>query len=337
MHKPEIRYRALVADKLDDDSMDLSVKNRNTRDLPDHNVLVRVHYSSLNYKDALSAGGNSGVTKSYPHPPGIDAAGTVEWSRNASFNVEDQVIVTSYDLGQNTPGGFGEYISVPGEWIVPLPDGLSLKESMIFGTAGFTAAYGVKKIVDQRIDPEDGKILVTGATGGVGSMAVMILSELGYDVVAVTGKKNKHDFLKNLGAASVLTRDEVTEVSEAPMLSSRWAGAIDAVGGKMLDAVIRQTAHNGVIACCGNILGGKLETSIYPFILRGVALMGIDSGICLMEDRLKIWGNLAGDWKPDSDLLELISKECTISDLPAEIEKIREGGQAGRVVVTLRG
>lgn len=337
MHKPEIIYRALVADKLDDGSMDLSIKKRNTRDLPDYDVLVRVQNSSLNYKDALSAGGNTSVTKSYPHTPGIDAAGTVEWSRNVSVKAGDQVIVTSYDLGQNTPGGFGEYISVPGEWVVPLPDGLSLKESMIFGTAGFTAAYGVKKIVDQQINPEDGKILVTGATGGVGSMAVMILSKLGYNVVAVTGKKEKYDFLKNLGAASVLSRDEVTEVSGAPLLSSRWVGSIDTVGGKMLDAVIRQTSHNGAIACCGNILGGKLDTSIYPFILRGVALMGIDSGICLMEDRLKIWGNLAGDWKPGSDLLGLISKECTIPDLPAKIEKIRDGRQSGRVVVNLRG
>lgn len=336
MNKPENIYRALVADKLDDGSMDLSVKKRNTRDLPDHDVLVRVHYSSLNYKDALSAGGNTGVTKSYPHTPGIDAAGTVEWCGNAGFKAGDKVIVTSYDLGQNIPGGFGEYISVPGEWVVPLPDGLSLKQSMIFGTAGFTAAYGVKKIVDQQIDPDDGKILVTGATGGVGTMAVMILSKLGYDVVAVTGKKEKHDFLKNLGAASVLSRDEVTEVSGAPMLSSRWIGSIDTVGGKMLDAVIRQTAHNGVVACCGNILGGKLDTSIYPFILRGVALMGVDSGICLMEDRLKIWGNLAGAWKPDIILLEKVSKECTISDLPGEIKKIRDGRQSGRVLVTLR-
>lgn len=336
MIKPEITYRALVAEKMGDGGMNLSVKKRNTRDLPDHDVLVRVKYSSLNYKDALSASGNPGVTKSYPHTPGIDAAGVVDWSSDFRFKKDDKVIVTSYDLGQNTPGGFGEYISVPGSWIVPLPNALSLKESMIFGTAGFTAAYGVKKITDQQIGPDDGKILVTGATGGVGSMAVMILDKLGYSVLAVTGKKDKHDFLKNLGAASVLSRDEVTDVPGAPMLSSRWAGAIDTVGGSMLDTVIRQTAHNGVVACCGNILGGKLETSIYPFILRGVALMGIDSGICLMEDRVKIWENLSGSWKPDPNLLKEVCRECTISELPAEIDKIRNGKQAGRVVVTLR-
>ncbi len=336
MTKPEITYKSLVADKLEDGEMRLSVKSLNTRDLPDYDVLVKVRYSSLNYKDALSASGNSGVTKSYPHTPGIDAAGRVEWSRDDRFKKGDKVIVTSYDLGQNTPGGFGEYISVPGDWIVPLPDGLSLKESMIFGTAGFTAAYGVKKILDQMIGPEDGKIIVTGATGGVGSAAVMILAKLGYSVLAVTGKRDKHDFLKTLGAASVLFRNDVTEVHGAPMLSSRWTGAIDTVGGGMLDAVLRQTAHNGVVACCGNILGGRLETSIYPFILRGIALIGIDSGICLMEDRLNIWENLSGSWKPDSMLLKVIARECTISELPAEIQLIRDGQQVGRVVVTLR-
>ena len=336
MNRPEIIYKAMVADKLEDGEMKLSVQSLNTQDLPDHDVLVRVHYSSLNYKDALSAGGNPGVTKLYPHTPGIDAAGTVEWSSDARFEKGDKVIVTSYDLGQNTPGGFGEYISVPGDWIVPLPDGLSLKESMIFETAGFTAAYGVKKIRDQQIGPDDGEILVTGATGGVGSMAVMILAKIGYSVLAVTGKRDKHDFLKTLGAASVLSRSEVTDVSGAPMLSSRWVGAIETVGGSMLDTVLRQTSHNGVVACCGNILGGRLETSIYPFILRGVALMGIDSGICLMEDRLKIWENLCGRWKPDPELLKEVSRECTIAELPAEIDKIRDARQAGRVVVTLR-
>jgi len=334
MNKPGITYKALVADKMEDGSMNLSVKSLNTRNLPDHDVLVRVHYSSLNYKDALSASGNPGVTKSYPHTPGIDAAGVVVWSRDTRFQKDDQVIITSYDLGQNTPGGFGEYISVPGDWIVPLPDGLSLKESMIFGTAGFTAAYGVKKITDQQIDPKDGDILVTGATGGVGSMAVMILSKLGYNSLVVTGKEEEHDFLGHLGAGSILSRNEVTEISDSPMLSSRWVGAIDSVGGSMLDAVLRQTAHNGVVACCGNILGGKLKTSIYPFILRGVALMGIDSGICRMEDRLKIWANLSGRWKPDLNLLKQVSRECSLSGLPREIDKILCGKQTGRVIVT---
>lgn len=332
--KPEISYRALVARKEDSGKTRLFVENLNTKDLPDHDVLVRIHYSSLNYKDALSASGNPGVTKTYPHTPGIDAAGVVEQSRDDRFKKGDKVIVTSYDLGQNTPGGFGEYIAVPGEWIVPLPKNLTLKESMILGTAGFTAAFGVKKIVDQQIRPDNGNVLVTGATGGVGSIAVAILSHLGYRVIAVTGKKNEHDFLKELGAVEVVDRENITEVKNQPLLGARWIAAIDTVGGGMLDAVLRQTAHNGIVACCGNVLGGKLETSIYPFILRGIGLMGIDSGICLMEDRIEIWNQLAGHWKVKD--FQKLYREVALGELPEEIDKILKGNQVGRLLVTLR-
>jgi len=332
--RPDLKFKALVARKTDDGNTTLSVEERQTSDLPDHNVLIRVHYSSLNYKDALSATGNPGVTKSYPHTPGIDAAGVVEWSDDKRFGTGDNVLVTGYDLGQNTAGGFGEYVCVPAGWVVRLPEGLTLRESMILGTAGFTAALGVQKIMEQEVDTERGAVLVTGATGGVGSLAVAILSRAGYTVIAVTGKRDQTSFLKELGASEVISRSDVTDVPEVPLLSSRWAAAIDTVGGEMLDAVLRQTGHNGVVACCGNILGGKLETSIYPLILRGVSLMGIDSGNCLMEDRLQIWKNLADAWKPSN--LEVISRNCTLDDLPGEIEKILQGGQAGRVLVTLR-
>ncbi|CAN5212750.1 YhdH/YhfP family quinone oxidoreductase [soil metagenome] len=332
--KPEFNYKALVAEKRVDGDMALSVQVLHTRSLPKNDVLIRVHYSSLNYKDALSASGNPGVTKKFPHTPGIDAAGIIKHSSDPRFKEGDKVIVTSYDLGQNTPGGFGEYISVPGDWIVPLPAGLSLKESMIIGTAGFTAAYGIKKLIDNGITVESGDILVTGATGGVGSMAVTLLSHLEYRVMAVTGKKKMHNFLKELGALNILSREDVSEISTAPMLSARWAGAIDTVGGEMLDAVIRQTSHNGVVACCGNILGVQLSTSIYPFILRGVALMGIDSGICLMKDRTEIWCRMSGNWKPDT--LNKIYRDCTIEDLPGEIEEILKGNQTGRLIVNLR-
>lgn len=328
-----LTYKALVAEK-QENGMALTVKPLNTGDLPGHDVLIRVHYSSLNYKDALSASGNPGVTKKYPHTPGIDAAGVIEKSDDPRFRAGQKVIVTSYELGQNTPGGFGEYIRVPGDWIVPLPAGLTLKESMMFGTAGFTAAYGIKKLLDNRISPENGEIVVTGATGGVGSLAVAILSHLAFEPVAVTGKTDKHGFLKEIGAKKILSREDVCDVASSPLLSSRWAGAIDTVGGEMLDAVIRQTAHNGVVACCGNILGGQLNTSIYPFILRGVALMGIDSGICLMKDRLEIWDKLAAEWKPGG--LQNLCRECTIYELPEEIDKILSGGQTGRVMVNLR-
>jgi len=333
--RPDIEYRALVAEKDENSGMSLGVKKLRTSNLPDHEVFIRVHYSSLNYKDALSASGNTGVTKCYPHTPGIDAAGVVEWSEDRQFKPGQKVIVTGYDLGQNTSGGFGEYISVPGDWVVPLPDSLTLRESMMLGTAGFTAAYGVKKIVDQGIEPGNETVLVTGATGGVGSLAVAILSRIGYRVVAVTGKEEQVSFLKSLGASEIISRESGTDISGAPMLSARWSAAIDTVGGNMLDAVLRQTGHNGVVTCCGNILGGRLETSIYPFILRGISLMGIDSGNCLMNDRIAIWKMLANEWKPAD--LETLNHTCSLDKLPEEIEKILQGKQIGRVVITLRG
>ncbi len=326
-------FKALVVSEEDDGSFSRTVKERPLGSLPDHDVLIKVHYSSLNYKDALSATGNKGVTQQFPHTPGVDAAGTVMESKSDKFTEGQKVIVTSYDLGQNTSGGFGQYIRVPVDWVVPLPDGLSLLESMIYGTAGFTAAYGVNKLQHNDTKPEDGSILVTGATGGVGSMAVALLAHAGYEVVAATGKIKQEDFLKELGAAEVIHRDEVTDVPDKPLLSGKWAGAIDTVGGGMLDAVIRQTKHNGTVACCGNVLGDNLETSIYPFILRGVSLMGIDSGICLMPMRLKIWDLLADEWK--LDILPKMYRECALNELNKEIDTILEGGQVGTVVVNL--
>lgn len=328
------KYKALVAEEKNGEFIQ-SVKSLSVSDLPDHDVLIRVFYSSLNYKDALSASGNKGVTKSYPFTPGIDAAGIIEQSEDNRFRPGDEVIVTSYDLGMNTPGGFGEYISVPGDWIVPLPEGLTLKESMMVGTSGLTAAIGVEKIVTQNVEPGDGFVLVTGATGAVGSFAVALLSHLGYKVIAATGKMDQTAFLKELGANDVIHRDEVANVADKPLLAGRWVAAVDTVGGKMLDAVIRQAEHNGVITCCGNVLGYELRTNIYPFILRGISLMGIDSGIALMEDRLRVWKKLASEWKIEA--LGVLSKKTELPNLPAEIEKIKKGQQVGKVVVSLRG
>ncbi|MEX0769302.1 MAG: YhdH/YhfP family quinone oxidoreductase [Balneolaceae bacterium] len=302
-------------------------------DLPDHDVLVRVYYSSLNYKDALSATGNRSVTEIYPHTPGIDAAGVVEESRDSRFKSGDPVIVTSYDLGMNTPGGFGQYIRVPGNWIVPLPEQLSLKESMIIGTAGFTASYGILKITEGGIHPDDGPVVVTGATGGVGCFAVALLSQLGYEVIAITGKLEQHDFLKSLGAAGIEDRDAVTDLSQKMLLKGTWAAAVDTVGAEILDTLIRQTRHNGIVTCCGNILGHKLHTNIYPFILRGVSLMGIDSGNCLMQTRIRLWEKLAGKWKPEK--LQQLFREVPLKRLPDEIDSILKGNQIGRVLVNL--
>lgn len=324
-------YKALVVTEENDGSFTRKIKTRDISSLPDHEVLIKVHFSSLNYKDALSATGNKGVTQQFPHTPGIDAAGVVEESQDNRFAQGDEVIVTSYDLGQNTSGGFGEYIRVPGDWVVPLPNGLSLRESMIYGTAGFTAAYGVYKLKHNEIKPDQGKVLVTGATGGVGSLAVAILAKENYTVVAATGKADQYAFLESLGAAEIVDRDSVYPESDKPLVSGKWVGAIDTVGGEMLDAVIRQTKHNGTVACCGNVLGHDLNTSIYPFILRGISLMGIDSGMCLMPMRKKIWKLLATDWK--LDIPDEIARECTLDDLEEEIQRILEGRQVGRIIL----
>lgn len=326
-------YKALVAEEKNGEFIQ-SIKELKTKDLPDNDVLILVHYSSLNYKDALSATGHKGVTKQYPFTPGIDAAGIVEKSQDDRFKAGDKVIVTSYDLGMNTPGGFGQYISVPGDWIVPLPGGLTLKESMMIGTSGLTAGIGVEKILGQQVKRKSGSVLVTGATGAVGSFAVALFSHLGYEVIAATGKLDQTGLLKDVGAADVIHRDNVTKVENKPMLSSKWVAALDSVGGEMLDAVLRQTSHNGVVTCCGNVLGHELHTNIYPFILRGVSLMGIDSGITLMRDRIRIWKNLSNDWKPGT--LEKFCREEPLENLTDEIDRIQKGEQVGKVLVNLQ-
>lgn len=324
-------FKALVVEELTDGKFKRSIQDWDIDNLPENDVLIKVQYSSLNYKDALSATGNKGVTKHYPHIPGIDAAGTVAESKDPNFKEGDKVIVTGYDLGQNTYGGFSQFIRIPADWIVPLPESLSLRESMILGTAGFTAAIGVHHLRHNAITPDSGQILVTGATGGVGTLAVGILAKLEFNVTAATGKMDQKPFLQKVGATSVIHRSEVQDDSSRPLLGSRWAGAIDTVGGNILDTALRQTQHNGTVACCGNVLGHELHTNVYPFILRGVHLAGMDSGNCLMDQRKQLWKNLASGWKP-KDLQEL-AKECSLSDLNTEIDRILEGKQVGRILV----
>lgn len=325
-------FRAYLVSETKDGEVKAEVKPVPFSFLPDHEVLIKVEFSSLNYKDALSASGNKGVTKNYPHIPGIDAAGKVVTDTSGIFEKEQNVVVTGKDLGSNTPGGYGEYIRVPKEWVVALPAGLDLKMAMIYGTAGFTAMYGVKRLQREKIKPEDGKILVTGATGGVGSLAIFFLSQMGYEVTAATGKMDREDFLKKLGAAKVIHRDEITNVPDSLLLSRKWNGAIETVGGSMLEAVIRQAEHDGAVACCGNILGEALHTNIYPFILRGVSLLGIDSAICKMPMRLNIWKQIAS--MDHSRLPDNYSETIGLDKLPQEVNKILKGEQAGRVIVS---
>ncbi|MEO9887781.1 MAG: YhdH/YhfP family quinone oxidoreductase [Balneola sp.] len=323
-------FKAYQTEELSDGSFSSQVKQVPFSVLPDNEVLIKVHYSSLNYKDGLSASGNKGVTKSYPFIPGVDASGEVVEDKSDAFKEGDKVIVTGYDLGMNTSGGFGEYIRVPAEWIIPLPQNLSLLQSMIIGTAGYTAAYGVKRLQRELVTPDLGTVLVTGATGGVGSMSVFLLSKLGYSVIAATGKLDQADFLKSLGATKVIHRDEVYPEKRSLLNSGIYIGCIDTVGGKMLEAIIPQMKQDGAIACCGNILGHELNTNIYPFILRGVSLLGIDSGITKMPFRLNIWEMLN---EHAQNFLKDGYNIVSLDELNEQIELILEGKQVGRIVL----
>lgn len=327
----QVSYKAWVVKETNKNQFTGQIQEVRVNDLPDSDVLIRVHYSSLNYKDALSATGNRGVTKTYPHTPGIDAAGIVEHSRDAAFQKGQKVIVTSYDLGMNTSGGFGQYIRVPAGWVVKLPEALSLKESMILGTAGFTAAMSVNKLV-QTITPDRGDILVTGATGGVGSLCVGILSHLGYRVTAISGKKDT-TMLDQLGAIKVVNRQDFLENTDRPLLKEQWAGVIDTVGGPILVAAIKSTKQDGIVTSCGNVASPDLPINVFPFILRGISLMGIDSQHCPMALRQSLWDRLATDWKFNQ--LEQIYQEIHLIELTEKIEQILKGKISGRTLVNL--
>lgn len=324
-------YTAMVVEETRKNSFTRQIREVPIKDLPDNDVLIRVYYSSLNYKDALSATGNRGVTRFYPHTPGIDAAGIVEESRAKSVKKGEKVIVTSYDLGMNTKGGFGQYIRVPADWVVKMPRGIDEKESMIFGTAGFTAGMSIFKLT-QTIQPEHGEILVTGATGGVGSMAVAILSHLGYYVTALSGKSDT-GFLSRLGAKAVISRKDFLTDTDFPVLKPHFAGVIDTVGGDILATAVKSAKQNGIVTCCGNVASPDLPLNVYPFILRGVSLLGIDSQHCPMDLRTLIWGRLSQEWK--FDLLDSIYNETDLHGLNEKIDLILKGELKGRTLVNL--
>ena len=326
-------FKAMVVTEVENDRFVRNIEDRHLDDLPKGDVLVNVEYSSLNYKDVLSAIGNRGVTKNYPHTPGIDAAGRVVESLSKDFKAGDAVIVTSYDLGMNTPGGFGQYIRVPADWVVKMPENLSPRESMIFGTAGFTAALSVFRLVDYGITPDMGRVVVSGATGGVGSIAVSILSKAGYEVAAVNGVVDEKDFLLKIGAKEVISIEEAIDSSGRPMLKGLWAGGIDTVGGEILATTIKSTKDDGAVTCCGNVGSHDLPLNVYPFILRGVTLMGIDSQNCPMPMRLKVWNKIADEWKLDH--LELLTTEVPLEGLDQRIDLILQRKHKGRTIVKL--
>ena len=292
-------------------------------------VQIQVSCSSLNYKDALSASGNKGVTRNYPFVPGIDAVGEITDGNSSQFNNGDQVIVTGYDMGMNTPGGFGEFINVPVNWVVKKPPALTSIEAMSIGTAGLTAAASVLKIQESS-QGSDLPVLVSGATGGVGSIGVMLMSKLGKEVTAVTGKSSLVDFLKSIGAKNVILRDDFLEGPAKPLERALFSSAIDTVGGNILSKMLSQISPHGVVACCGNVAGIEVNTTVFPFILRGITLAGIDSAESSLEFKTSIWKKFANEWKLD---LSPIIKVVTKQNLQQEIDLILQGGQQGRVVL----
>lgn len=326
-----IKFKAMVVKEIEKKVFKRNIEVKEIDSLPEGDILVNVKYSSLNYKDALSATGNKGVTRNFPHTPGIDSAGVVVESNDENFKPGDEVIVTSYDLGMNTPGGYGQYIRVPSNWVVKLPENLTLRESMIYGTAGFTAALSIYKMINSGVKPEDGEILVTGATGGVGSISVGILGKLGYEVIAATGKPEAKEMLVNLGAKDIIDRNELDDKSGRPLVRNRWAGVIDTVGGNILATAIKSTNYGGAVTCCGNVASHEFMSSVYPFILRGVSLIGIDSGETPMETRLKIWGLLSNEWKYNS--LDKNVEEVSLEGLNEKIDLILKGKAKGRLIV----
>jgi putative YhdH/YhfP family quinone oxidoreductase len=326
-----IQYKAFVVDEINGKFYQ-NIKIRSTDDLPQGDVLIRVHYSSINYKDALSATGNKGITKEYPHTPGIDAAGVVQFSKTEKFKVGEEVIVTGYDLGMNTAGGYGQFIRVPEEWVVKLPQGLTMKEAMIIGTAGFTAGISVLRL-SELVKPDDGKIIVSGATGGVGSTAISLLTKLGYKSVAISGKESESAFLQSLGVSEIIPRLKFQENDNRPLLSAQYTGGIDTVGGIILENILKTLKPLGAVTTCGSVSSTQINTSVFPFILRGISLIGVSSQNYPQPLRKILWEKLSKDWKLDN-LLQLYT-EIGLDDLKTYLNLILEGKLKGRTIVKL--
>lgn len=324
------KFRALLVEKTDN-GFERSLVERDVADLPEGDLLIDVRYSSLNYKDGLSATGNPGVTRNFPHTPGIDAAGVVVESSDPSFKAGDEVIAIGFDLGMNTPGGFGERIRIPAGWAIHRPAGLSLEQSMILGTAGFTAALCVHKLEAAGMTPDAGPVLVTGATGGVGSVAVMLLAKLGYSVTAVTGKASQHDFLRKIGAADIIDRDAARAGADRPLGAETWGGVVDTVGGEILFNAVKSLKYGCSLAACGLVDSPAIPATVLPFILRHVNLLGVDSVQLPLAQKQEIWDKLAGPWRlPELGALEA---PLTLETISEAIDRILAGEMVGRGVL----
>ena len=327
------QFDALVVNK-QDDRFSVNIQQLSLDDLPQGEVLIRVHYSGVNYKDSLASIPNGNIVSSYPIVPGIDMAGIVVSSEDSRFQEGDEVIATSYGIGVSQSGGYSQFARVPADWIVPLPDGLTLKEAMIIGTAGFTAALSVLRLEENNLTPDQGSVLVTGATGGVGSFAVSILAKLGYSVEASTGKESEHGYLKEIGAKTIVSREDVYDGKLRALGKQKWSGAVDPVGGEPLASVLSQIKYGGSVAVSGLTAGTSLPATVFPFILRGVNLLGVDSVNCPMDTRLKVWHRLATDFKL-AHLEQLVQQEITIKELPDILPTLLKGEARGRTIVKL--
>jgi putative YhdH/YhfP family quinone oxidoreductase len=329
-----MNFKALIITENEDKSFSREVTTSSSKILKYNDTLVRVNYSSLNYKDALVAKGHKGIARNYPTIPGVDAVGEIIETTSSNFKAGDKVIVTGHDLGMNTPGGFSEYIKVPSDWLILRPEEISEIEAMIYGTAGITAGICIKEIINAGIKPDSGDVLVTGATGGVGTLAVAILAKLGYSVIASTGKKESHDFLKVIGANKIISREEVLNNSGRPLQKSQWIAAIDNVGGETLSGIISSTGYHGVVCSVGLVASDTFTSTVYPFLLRGIRIIGIDSAERGIEIKRELWDNFRSDWKPEC--LGEIHRIVKLDDIEPEIEKILKGGQIGKIIIDCR-
>ena len=325
--------KAFVVEKNHNDEIVSGVKDVLKPICGENEVIIKATYSSLNYKDALSSVGNPGVTRVFPHITGVDVAGEIVETKSNIFKVGQKVIVTGYDLGMNTNGGHSQYVKVPASWVVAIPSSLSDKEAMIYGTAGLTAALSINELISNNITQESGDILVTGSTGGVGSLAVAILSKLGFNVVALSGKEDKISYLKEIGASEVVLREEFLKDSSKALLKRRFAGVIDTTGGDILSTALKQTNYDGVVTCCGLTASSSLNTNIFPFILRGVRLIGIDSVECILDKKQDAWEKLAGKYSIKN--LNEITNEISLDGIKDAYEKLLNGTAVGRYLVKI--
>ncbi len=324
-------FKALVVEKDDEGKTSASVKDIGLDDLPEGEVTVAVEYSTVNYKDGLCIGPGGGLVRSYPHVPGIDFAGTVEESSDDRYKAGDKVVLTGWRVGEAHWGGYAQKARVKADWLVPLPDGLDTRQAMAVGTAGFTAMLAVMALEDHGLSPDKGEVLVTGAAGGVGSVATAILANLGYEVAGVTGRPETESYLKDLGAARIVPREEINETVKRPLETETWAGCVDAVGGSMLARVLGQLKYGASVSAVGLAGGAGLPATVVPFLLRGVNLLGIDSVMQPYDNRVRAWKRIASDLPMDK--LEAMVQPATLADLPQLGADILKGQVKGRVVV----